>query len=71
MIIYKQYGYTPSNFAAMVLASGLKNGDFMTRYGIKRASFYLYKRGGVTMNWQQWQALRRDVEFYILKGETV
>ncbi len=62
----KEYGYTPNNFAELVLYSGLKNADFMQKFNIKRATFYCYKSGKFNPDWQYWLDLKLSVERYIL-----
>ena len=61
-----EHGYTPNNFSALVLYSGLKNAEFMTRFNIKRATFYCYKSGKFNPDWQYWLDLKRSVERYKL-----
>ena len=60
------HGYTPANFAALVLYSGLKNAEFMARFNIKRATFYCYKSGKFNPDWQYWLDLKLSVERYKL-----
>ena len=61
-----EHGYTPNNFSALVLYSGLKNAEFMTRFNIKRATFYCYKSGKFNPDWQYWLDLKLAVERYKL-----
>ena len=61
-----EHGYTPNNFSALVLYSGLKNADFMAMFNIKRATFYCYKSGKFNPDWQYWLELKIAVERYIL-----
>lgn len=61
-----EHGYTPNNFAELVLYSGLKNAEFMAMFNIKRATFYCYKSGKFNPDWQFWLALKLSVERYIL-----
>lgn len=61
-----EHGYTPNNFAALVLYSGLKNDEFMQKFNIKRATFYCYKSGKFNPDWQWWLELKRSVERYVL-----
>ena len=61
-----EHGYTPNNFAALVLYSGLKNTEFMARFNIKRATFYCYKSGKFNPDWQYWLDLKLAVERYKL-----
>ena len=61
-----EHGYTPNNFSALVLYSGLKNADFMQRFNIKRATFYCYKSGKFNPDWQWWLELKLSVERYVL-----
>lgn len=69
MITLPDDGYTPSNFAALVDASGLTNADFMRRFDIKKATFYLYKNGGITMSWHNWARVYSEVERFITNKE--
>lgn len=62
----KEHGYTPNNFSALVLYSGLKNPEFMEKFNIKRATFYCYKSGKFNPDWQFWLELKLSVERYIL-----
>lgn len=64
-----EYGYTPNNFAELVLYSGLKNTDFMAKFNIKRATFYCYKSGKFNPDWQWWLELKLAVERYCLEKE--
>lgn len=61
-----EHGYTPNNFSALVLYSGLKNTDFMQKFNIKRATFYCYKSGKFNPDWQYWLELKLAVERYVL-----
>lgn len=61
-----EHGYTPNNFSALVLYSGLKNTDFMQKFNIKRATFYCYKSGKFNPDWQYWLELKLSVERYVL-----
>lgn len=61
-----EHGYTPNNFAELVLYSGLKNTDFMQKFNIKRATFYCYKSGKFNPCWRSWLELKLSVERYIL-----
>lgn len=69
MVVYKQYGFTPSNFNALVAATGLNNLEFMRRFEIKKASFYLYKNGGQTMPHKAWHDLKGKAEYYIVSRD--
>ena len=62
----KEHGYTPNNFSALVLYSGLKNAEFMRKFNIKRATFYCYKSGKFNPDWRLWLELKLSVERYVL-----
>lgn len=61
-MIFKDYGYSPNNFAALVAASRLTNEQFYVDNNISRRSFYYYKSGEVSIDWQTWQALVKKYE---------
>lgn len=57
-MMFKDHGYSPSNFAALVAASGCKtNLQFMADNNISKPMFYRYLNGEVSIDWQTWQAL--------------
>lgn len=61
-MIFKDYGYSPNNFAVLVAASGLTNEQFYTDNDMSRRTFYRYKSGGTSIDWQAWQALVKKYE---------
>lgn len=63
MTIFKDHGYSPDNFAALVAASGCKsNLQFMTDNDMTKTTFYRYMRGDTSIDWQTWQALVKKYE---------
>lgn len=62
MTAFKDHGYSPHNFAALVAASGLANEQFCKDNDIKRRMFYYYKSGEVSIDWQTWQLLVKKYE---------
>ena len=61
-MIFKEYGYSPDNFAALVAASGLTNEQFYTDNDMSRRTFYRYKSGDTSIDWQTWQLLVKKYE---------
>ena len=61
-MIFKDYGYSPDNFAALVAASGLTNEQFYTYNDMSRRTFYRYKSGDTSIDWQMWQLLVKKYE---------
>lgn len=61
-MIFKDHGYSPDNFVSLVDASGLSAKDFYEDNNISRRTFYYYKSGEVSIDWQTWQALVKKYE---------
>ena len=61
-MIFKDYGYSPDNFAALVAASGLDNDSFYEDNEISRRTFYRYKSGDTSIDWHTWQLLVKKYE---------
>lgn len=61
-MMFKDHGYSPNNFAALVAASGLTNEQFYTVNDISRRTFYRYKSGDTSIDWQTWQLLVKKYE---------
>ena len=61
-MIFKDCGYSPNNFAALVAASGLTNEQFYTDNDMSRRTFYRYKSGGTSIDWRTWQLLVKKYE---------
>lgn len=61
-MIFKDYGYSPDNFAALVAASGLGNEQFYADNDMSRRTFYRYKSGDTSIDWQTWQLLVKKYE---------
>jgi len=63
MMIFKDHGYSPNNFASLVAASGCKsNSQFFKDNDIKERMFYRYLDGTTSINWVGWQKLVKKYE---------
>ena len=69
MINYPDIGFTPDNFQALVDATSMSNKMFIEVFDLDRASFYFYKKGDVTMQYKDWEALRLMVESRLITGK--
>lgn len=58
MVIFTDYGYSPSNFAALVEAAGAASkAQFMRDNTMSKSAFYRYMTGETSLSWIEWQAL--------------
>ncbi|MGP5041089.1 hypothetical protein [Psychrobacter celer] len=65
MLKLPEQGYTPTNYAELVELTELTNVAFCQQFNIPKGTFEKHKAGSRTMKWQDWQALRNQVEKYI------
>lgn len=65
MLKLPEQGYTPTNYAKLVELTELTNVAFCQQFNIPKGTFEKHKAGSRTMKWQDWQALRNQVEKYI------
>lgn len=66
MIVFTEYGFSPANFKALVVGSGVKsNIQFMRDNNMSKATFYRYASGETSLSWHDWQALADKYGFSV------